>query len=984
MDSFLFQVAKYIKHKHKSDFDHIALVFPNRRAGLFFRKYFAEQFDRPVWSPHIFTVPELMQKLSTDQIPDQFQLIFDLYESYIEVSKKQEAFDEFYFWGMMVLNDFDKLDKQLVNPKELFTNLSDLKQIDFIFDYLSKEQKQYIEQFWGSLKNQGQFKYQEEFVLMWKILFPLYENFQNRLKQKGLAYEGMLYRNVAENFTGLSSKEFPFPSIYFIGLNALNKCEIELLKVLQKRKLAGFFWDYDHFYLDKDYHEAGRFLRENLELFPMPEDFPLSKQKTSPTGQTSLFEASSQGGIEKNDFFRNLENPKKKIFFYPVNSQTMQAKTAYSILETLEAGHDQAPDRNALILPDEKLLFPMLYSLPEKFSHVNITMGYPATNSSAFNFIENLIDLQKSKRQSGQRATFYHKQVLNILDHPFFAVFESQATKLLKDDIVTRNLVFIDADIFSEEEETVRRIFSTILNTPEELIVYLKFCLYELSARLDQLPGKNQSVNLIEKEIIHELYLSLSRLEALLKERKIEIGLNTFIRFFRQAAQQINLPFSGEPLKGLQIMGVLETRALDFNTIVIPSMNEGVFPKNKGNISFIPYNLRKGFDMPVSDHQDAISAYYFYRMIQRAENVHLIYNTQNTDFGKSEMSRYLYQLKFNSDINIVTKQSSLELQLDRQEKIEIAKDEAVWADLSKFLSQNEDSAYVSPSALNDYLICSLRFYFKYVARLKAPKEISEEVDALIFGNILHDTIEQLYRPYVGRIISDQEFEIILKDDKKQREVLKQSFAKEFFKSLKPGQDIQISGKNSLAFEVLRKYLKQIIKVDQQQAPLQIVDLEMKVKHSVRLNETGASVNLGGLIDRVDRLNKTIRIVDYKTGADKKNLKSPEILYQKGNRKEFKAIFQLFVYAYLYKESQGVNEDIYLALYLTKELFNKEYSAGITLDNKEELSYNRLKEEFEPELMELLEEIFNRDIPFSQVEDSKVCENCDFKDICRRV
>lgn len=984
MNNFLFQVARFIKYTHRSDFDKTTLVFPNRRAGLFFRKYFAEQFDIPVWSPHIITASELMQKLSTGKIPDPLHLIFDLYESYLEVLKKEEAFDEFYFWGTMVLNDFDTLDKQLVNPKELFTNLSDLKKIDFIFDYLSQEQKQYIEQFWGSLKNQGQYKYQEEFVLMWKILFPLYENFRNRLKQKGLAYEGMIYREVAENYSGLSTAEFPFPTVYFIGLNALNKSEIELMKVLQKRKLAGFFWDYDPFYLDKDYHEAGRFMRENLELFPMPDNFPISTEETNSSEQDKLFGTNDQGGIEKNNLFRNLENNEKKIIFYPVNSQVMQVKAAYSILAGLEYSTDHAPDKNALILPDEKLLFPMLYSLPEKFSQVNITMGYPATNSSAYLYIENLIDLQKNKRKKGAKAVFYHKQVLGVLDHPFFAVFESRGTKLLKEDIVKSNLVFIQSDIFSEEEETVRKIFSALPDSPKELILYLKYCLYELTLRLGQLPNKDQSINLIEKEIIHEFYLTLSRLEALLKERDIEIGLNTFIRFFRQAAQQISLPFSGEPLRGLQIMGILETRTLDFNTLVVPSMNEGIFPKNQSNISFIPYNLRKGFNMPVSEHQDAISAYYFYRMIQRAENVHLIYNTQNTNFGKSEMSRYLYQLKFDSNLNIAVRHSNLDLQLDRTEEIVVEKNEAVWADLSKFLSQAADSRFVSPSALNDYLICSLRFYFRYVARLKVPQEISEEVDALIFGNILHEAIEQLYRPYIGRIISEQEFDLILKDDAGQQKVLMEIFASEFFKSKKPGQEIQITGKISLAYEVLRKYLNRIIKVDRQRAPLQIVDLEMKIKHSVMLNDTGTSVNLGGMIDRIDKPDKTIRIVDYKTGADKKNLRSPDILFERGNRKEFKAIFQLLVYAFLYKKSLSISEDIDLALYITKELFNKEYSAGISLNNKEALSYFNLKEDFEPQLHELLKEIFNRGIPFTQVEDSKICETCDYKDICRRV
>ena len=670
MNSFLYQVAKYIKTHHANNYDQVALVFPNRRSGLFFRKFFAEQFDQAVWSPNILTTTELVQHFTELQIPDHLLLLFELYTSYQEVANRQEPFDEFYFWGTMILNDFDQTDKQLVTPKELFTNLSDIKKIDHIFDYLTEDQKRHIEQFWGSLKHQDNFSYQKEFVRLWELLYPLYERFTSKLRSQGLAYEGMLLRDAVDSLPGCDS---PFPMVYFVGLNALNLCEQKIMSILQKRKQAGFFWDYDTFYLNNNYHLAGEFLRQNLLAFPMPENFPVPIGGTDSTGQAQMFNNSGNSGVDKSTLFSNLGKNGQNLTVYPVGSQIMQVKTAHSLLSELPVTNPESPIENALILPDEKLLFPMLSTLPEKFKLVNITMGYPIEQSSTYTFIESLIDLHKNKRTSGKAYRFYYKHLLAVLEHPSFFVFDNEFTSKLREDIIGQNLVYIEDSTFLETDNNLVQLFISHLQTPQELILLLKNSLSEMAIKMEDNETKNSATVQLEKEITHQFYLTLTRFESLFVAHPIDMGIPTFIRFFKQAVQQISLPLSGEPLKGLQIMGVLETRALDFENVVILSLNEGSFPKRQGDNSFIPYNLRKGFGLPVNDQQDAIATYHFYRAIQRARHVHLVYNTESTDFGKSEMSRFLYQLKFDSSLPIKTINTQLDVNLDQVDSIVIEK-----------------------------------------------------------------------------------------------------------------------------------------------------------------------------------------------------------------------------------------------------------------------------------------------------------------------
>ncbi len=984
MKSFLRIVAKYLQNKHGIAYENIWFVFPNRRSGMFFKKHFAELFKQPIWAPRVYTLPGFMQQLEKVKLPDRINLLFDLYDSYLELMGTDETFDSFYFWGNMILNDFDHVDKQMVDAKDLFTNLSDLKNIEYDFDFLSEDQKSCIEQFWGNLREQSQFKFQKDFVRIWEMLYPLKENFTNRLNNNNCAYEGMLFRKVATKYSGLTEEELPFDQVYFVGLNALSKSESLLFSNLIKRKSACFLWDYDNHYVGKDFHEAGYFMRDNLKKFPMPSDFPPKSISADKYGQQSLFEDPVDNSYNPDALFSNLEAGKKNIKIYPVNSQILQVKVVHSLLEKLNPDDKLLPELNAVVLPDEKLVLPLLHSLPEKYEHVNITMGYPVSISSTYSFIEALIDLQSRKRKSGSGLKFNYRQVLVVLNHPFADLFSNSLSRKIKEEIVANNLFHIHSSFFIYDDKLIQLIFQSVGETAIETIQYLKKCLYEVSVRMDSVETKDQTINSIDKEINHQIFLILSNLENILSERKIEIGQNTFIRFFRMAVQQVTLPFVGEPLQGLQIMGMLETRTLDFKNVIITSMNEGIYPKNQTLISFIPHNLRKGFDLPVSGHQDATAAYLLYRLIQRAENVHLIYNTQSTELGKSEMSRYLYQLIYDQAFKVTSIQSGFDLQLDDVSQIIVSKKSSyIRQQLEQFFNKNNSKDYISPSALNDYLICSLRFYFRYVARIKVPKEISEDIDALIFGNILHRAIEKLYKPYIGSSITSAEFDKILQDSTKRNEVLDEAFRFEFFRQKNPKNKIPISGKNALAFEVLNKYLKQIIQVDKKQAPIEIVDLEQKVTHQVYLPNRKISVNLGGTIDRLDRPGELVRIVDYKTGSDKRKLKDHEILFDRGNRKDVKAIFQLLVYAYIFAGDSDRKQDIDLGLYITKELFSENFTASISQGSQTHFTYNSIRAYFEENMNALIDEIFDPEKPFKQVDDFDVCNICDFKEICRR-
>ncbi|MBI9058008.1 MAG: PD-(D/E)XK nuclease family protein [Labilibaculum sp.] len=956
MNSFLRQLTAELYEKYGSNLSNCMLVFPNRRAGLFFSKYLNELIDQPIWAPKILTINEFFKEHSNLQTEDNLGLLFRLYKIYIQKMEVSESFDEFYHWGEMLLGDFDDLDKYRVNAKHLFQNLAEEKAIDDLFDYLTEEQIEAIQSFWSTFRPEKYSEHQKEFVKLWENLYPIYTDFREELEGKGLAYEGMASRNLVDKLEAgeIIIKE---DRVIFIGFNALNRCEMNLFDELKRQDKADFYWDYDESYLQNPYHEAGLFLRENTKRFPSP--------KTNIT-------------------FDNIKNNNTSVEFVSLSSEVGQAKYAHSVVDEFCKNSDDALEETAIVLADEELLLPVLHSIPQSAENVNVTMGYPAKNTPVASLLRLVIDLQKSIKKQAGDVLFHHKQVLALLNHQYLNSVNPELAHKISQDILKTNRIQVPQSII-KGDPVLEKLFSPVYSV-EQFSIYLLELLQGIYQKLDTNEEEKSLVDKIEQEYIYHLFLAIKRLNALLNEHKIGIQQDTFYRILDKMIQSLSIPFEGEPLAGLQVMGILETRLLDFKKIVILSMNEGKLPKTGAANSFVPYHLRKGFGMPTIDHQDAIFAYYFYRLIQRVENLKLLYSTQSDGIRTGEMSRFLYQLKYESDFKIVENSPSYDISLQEAKPISVAKNERIQTRLNEYCGTSYKS--FSPSALNTYLNCNLSFYFKYLAGLKEPDAVLEEIDPPTFGNLFHSALEELYKPFDGKTIQKEELEAIRKNKGLLDDVLKDAFRFNYFK-LEKEQPMEINGRNLLIFDILKKFIDRILVLDQKFAPFKIVSLEGKYKIQVPIGEKqDRMVNISGLIDRVDQLGDTIRILDYKTGKADLIFKDIASLFEKEGKNNNKAAFQTLLYCLFYDENFNPGLPISPGIYSLKEFYNDSFDC--ILSQKEGRGkavkvedYKVFKEEFVDGLKELLEEIFNPEIPFSQVENKDICRTCVYSEICHR-
>ncbi len=958
MNSFLKYVANDLYSRYEDNISSLCIVFPNRRAGLYFKKYLSELTAKPIWSPETTTINELMQEVSGLTNADNIKLLFELYRIYKQIKKSEESFDDFYFWGEMMLNDFDDIDKYLVNPDDLFKNLKSLKSIQDQFNYLSDEQIESIKQFWQSFDPEKHSGHQEDFISIWNVLLEIYQQFNKKLNKLGIAYEGMIYRAVADKIKGSDKINLPHIKYVFIGFNALNNCEKKFFDYLNNNKLADFYWDYDKSYINNQHHEAGYFLRENINQYKQP----LS--------------------ISNKDIFKSLSQ-KKNIEIISVPSDVGQAKVITQKLQASNENIAESPNKTAIVLADEELLVPVLHSVPDTVDKVNITMGYPVSNTPVYSLLEHIIELQKNAKETKNSFTFYHKNVVAILSHQYVNTqFPTEANNLLQfikknNKIIITSKELASCDFF--------KVIFTKINTYLELSEYILKILHQIYNSLKK-TGQENTIHTtsLEKEYIYHIYLSINRLKDVLQEQQIEIKTETYIRLIRKIIRNLRVPFTGEPLSGLQIMGILETRLLDFENLYITSVNEGVFPKTEAAMSFIPYNLRRGFGLPTIEHQDAIYAYYFYRLLQRAKNITLIYNSNSDGLQTGEMSRFLYQLKFESDFNIKEKSLRYDINVTQAKEISIEKSEKIIKKLGQFLLSEDGTKYLSPSALSTYLRCRLQFYFRYIAELREQDELTEEIDAPLFGNILHQAMDYLYEDFIGKEISPQIIKNLLNNKEKISQAIDKAFKKEYFKS---ESKIQYSGKNIIIREVIEKYICQVLKIDESIAPFEILSLEDKYDIEIPLTTNGSlkMVKLGGKIDRVDRVNNHIRVIDYKTGNDKLEFKNIEALFSDKKNDQNSAVFQTCLYSMFYQETKKPQLPITPGVYSVRKMFDKNFEYRIF--NKESKSYiddyNSVADNYIEYLSQLISDIFNPDISFSQTEETRNCEYCAYKKICHR-
>ncbi len=964
MKSFLQEIAEEVVRNHGKKLDTVTIVFPNRRAALYFRKYLASLLDRPAFSPELITIEEFISGFSPLHVPDKLQLIHQLYSVYNNVLSRfnedsAETFDQFYFWGEMLLKDFDEADKYLVNADLLFRDLSQQKEIDTAFDFLTDEQREFLRSFWINFDDRDSTN-KRKFLEIWRRLPSVYAVFKNTLREKGLAFEGMVHREVAENMKQLQASRPMRPTLIFAGFNALTKCEESIISYFVGEG-ASVKWDLDDYYFNNNRQEAGRFFREYSEHRLLARTFP----KDIPSN------------------FRQGKDIKLFAAAQPIGQAKILAQELSALVSE---GVD--PEEILVVLPDEKLLMPVLHGVAGSVEKMNVTMGFPLTSTPLHNFIELLIELQLLRKQD----YFNHRPVVTLLGHPYIIAADAAAAQAKSKEILRRNWVSIPSSDLAVAVELHRMIFVPLeVNGFRDIIDWLRTIITEI--------GRLPSVSDFDKEYCFHFVRVLNKMDDVFTgtitekeqsdkeaERERKEILKAFLRLFKMLVRSEKIAFAGEPLRGLQVMGVLETRSLDFKHVFIMSLNEGSFPSFHSSGSYIPYNIRKAYGLPSVEHQDSIYAYLFYRSFQRAENVFLFYNSETDDLGQGEMSRYLQQLIYESGIPLQANVLHNEFRPLQGVPLEVYKDERVFEGLAIYCSGSKDDKALSPTALNDYIECPLKFFFKYVARIRDADEVEEELDARVLGNFLHSVMEHFYKGIIGKkgnkVIEAEDF---MDYDDAIDSLIDLAFVDNYH--LRPDQKVVYEGQRLVVREIVKRFVGRILEIDQAYAPFTLEALERKdLVYSVRVEGHGNPVViLGGNIDRADRKGDIVRVIDYKTGKDDLKFVDVQSLFQLGPKRN-KAAFQTFLYTLLYKKNIARYENVKLVPGLMNRvnLFNEDFEFGLRLDTGGSLiDATPLLPVFEDHLKQLLLEIFDPSIPFKQTEDTKVCRFCSFSHVCYR-
>lgn len=959
MESFLKLVAADLYKHTEGNLAHTAVVFPNKRAGLFFNEYLAQESDSPIWSPAYVSISELFRSLSPWEVGDPVKLVCELYKIFRRETQSTETLDDFYFWGEMLISDFDDADKNKVDTDKLFSNLQDLRNIMDDYTFIDDEQEEAIRQFFQNFSIERRTALKERFISLWNVLGNIYKGFRESLASQNIAYEGMMYRHVIEH---LDVDKLPYEKYVFVGFNVLNKVEHTLFTQLKDAGKAVFYWDYDEFYMKENRqavtHEAGEFIRRNLRDFPSP----LS-----------------------GELFKNLSKPKEVHY---IASSTENAQARY-LPQWIRNNLTTPEKETAVVLCNEALLQPVLHSLPAEVKHVNITMGFPLSQTPVYSFLIALLELHTHgfNFKSG-RYTF--QSVVTLLKHPYTRQLTGQAELLEKE--LTRNNRFYPLPGELGKDEFLTRLFTPLSGN-------LNLCI-RLSETLQQVAGIYQAntsgtedtdaFNQLYRESLFKAYTTINRFRTLIEEDELTVQSETFRRLLVKVLSATNIPFHGEPAIGMQVMGVLETRNLDFRHLVLLSVNEGQLPKSGGDSSFIPYNLRKAFGMTTIEHKIAVYAYYFYRLLQRAERITLIYNTSSDGLNRGEWSRFMLQFLIEWPHPITRQFLEAGQSPQGTSPITVEKTPDVMRRMqSLFDVRANPKAKFSPSALNYYLDCPLKFYYRYVAGLSAPDEVSAEIDSATFGSIFHYAAEHIYKDLTthGKVINKEALETLLRNEVKLQDYVDTAFKKLFF-NVPQNEKPEYNGVQLINSAVIARYLKQLLQNDLRYAPFTFIASEMEVDEPIDIQTPKGVIKsrIGGIIDRMDSKDGTLRIVDYKTGGDADTPPHVESLFIP-DKKRSNYVFQTFLYAAIMCRKQPTMKIAPALLYIHRaatETYSPVIQMGESRKPKEAVEdFSKYEKEYRERLQRLLEEIFNPEKSFTQTEIIEKCTYCDFKALCKR-
>lgn len=956
MRTFLETVAMDLYQRFGTGISNMVFVFPNKRPALYLRKWLGEMIRQPLWSPEMKTIHEFIlssaDKLPADKLIQKF-LLFEAYEEVFEQTGEpyNNRFEDFFSFGEILLNDFTELESNLAAVTDVYANLSQIETLEKGFEYLTEEQRQYLERFWTSFSTAKMSSQQEKFIRLWNHLPSIYLLFKEKLAARKLINMGSAYRDLADQTHAAIQFDSKYSKIVFIGFNALNQAELKILKHYKENKKALFYFDADRHYLDDDLQEAGRFIRRNILWFG--------------------------NEIEAVDA---INRPEKSIQIIAAEGDAAQVRLVPQLLETIN-GLRQAPEKTAILLADESQLIPLLHALPEDIA-VNITMGFDLKRSLVYSLIRSALDLQLSIEQNRGVAVFY-QPLLRFLEHPWLQ--DHKSAVVLAKKVQANGLIIVPRTILTEIADPLLSEWLKPVNSPLNVFDHLRGI---LQWWVDE--GQQTRQTEIQRQLATACWQQLNRLEGLLQEFSKHLSLPFVAETILSTLGSLSVPLEGEPLEGLQVMGLLESRGLDFDQFILLQVNEGVLPKRSAAPTFLPDSIRRAYQLSVLENQDSIFAYVFYRLLQRANKAWFTFNRTVTDQSTGERSRFLEQLKHETNIDIETLVLSLPLKADWKEPITIMKDETVLRMLNRFsISESK----LTPSAINTYLDCRLRFFYQYLARIKEPEQFMEELDPRMVGLILHKTMEMLYlrlaRKKGNQEVDPEDFEwleTILQDS-----VLDLAFSEEISKT--PDQPFSFNGSFLVIREIILQYARSILTADKLYAPFTMLEMEARqaIRVQVTTKEKKETIYLGGIIDRVDWKNGVYRIIDYKTGKDEKSFPSIESLFDREQKDRNKAALQTFIYAWVLQQQKGQLLPIETGLYdirnmqRDKERFNWRFSfkgnkQTETIGYQEHPGYESLIIE---RLMGVLSEIYDPEIPFDQTSIVEKCSYCPYNMLCGR-
>ena len=946
--TFLEYVAEDIIGKYGTDLSRIAVVFPNKRAALFLNEHLARIAGQPVWSPAYITISDLFRQHTDLKPADPIKLICDIHKSFTKCTGIDETLDHFYGWGQLLLADFDDIDKNMADADSIFCNLKDIHELDDI-SYLDDEQKEMLKRFFANFSDDIESELKKRFLSLWSHFGDIYHDYNRRLTEQGIGYEGAIYRKVASEET----LHLKYDKYLFVGFNLIQKVERVLFSRLMKEGKAKFYWDFDEYYMPTARAQQSASVPNNTASFAAYlTDFPNELDNTD------------------RDIYANMRRPKRIRF---ISSPTENAQARFTSNWLLENERYKAGRKTAVVMCDESILLPIMHSLPPEADKVNITSGFPLAMTPVASLVMLLFDLYTlGLRKKG--TAFNPHYLKKLMAHPYARHLQEMHLKEMHLSQV------------HQEKEMHQEGIAALLRHIATLVKQVGI-------------ATKQDGDALTQESVFRMFTILNRLAALADSGDLLVDNTTLRRLVSQLVGAASIPFHGEPVIGVQIMGVLETRNIDFDNVLLLSCNEGNMPKGVNDSSFIPYSIRKAHGLTTIDNKVAIYSYYFHRLLQRAGDITIAYNNSTDNGHTGEMSRFMLQLLVDSGQKIDHYSLTAKNQPTPLMPKAIEKDETA-------LSKLEEMSRLSPSAINTYIRCKLAFYYQYIAHIKEPDSDPETIDNRMFGNIFHRAAYLIYKDITDHspVIEKAHIQAYLSNRKLLASVVDRAFEEE---ECKTNNGLQIINR-----EVIIEYITKLLKIDQQLCPFSILAMEEEAKVYTQLSFTipsggalkgGALVSsapdkhynltIGGIIDRLDAVTdkqtgkRRIRVVDYKTGNKPSSaIKSIEEVFDPKNiaSKHSNYFLQAILYSLIVsrsKEWNAANDAVSPALLFIKQAATNDYDPTLCIDKHPISDVTVYEEEFLTKLKETVADMYSPDAAFTPTDDRKKCELCPYRMLC---